>query len=349
MNPKKITVILTLVLASLFFLDACDPPEITSAKVYLQQNNSQAAEEQLQMAIQKYPENVQAYILLGSLIYRPAKRFDEAKSVLEKAKQLDPTKTKEVDDIIKSIWAEIHTDGANYFNDALKAFLPTEKDSLLKLATQNFARALEFKSDEILTYNGIIKAYYILEDSTNVVKYGQMMLAKNLFDKDVASYYLQVAWKIAPHNEVLAQLDQMITEHPEDINLQIEKIQFLAEENRNEEALDYANKLVENDPYNLDIVYVKAQLLTKLGKYEDAKYEFQKVVASDPENIELLTRVTEAVFRNKDWFEAEEYSRKIIELDANNTFGYEVLWKSLYNQGKIEEAEKYRQIQKSLE
>jgi Flp pilus assembly protein TadD len=60
------------------FLDACDPPEITSAKVYLQQNNSQAAEEQLKLAIEKYPDNSQAYMLLGTLIYRPSKRFDEA-------------------------------------------------------------------------------------------------------------------------------------------------------------------------------------------------------------------------------------------------------------------------------
>jgi len=47
--------------------------------------------------------------------------------------------------------------------------------------------------------------------------------------------------------------------------------------------------------------------------------------------------------------EAEYYARKIIELDPNNVFGYEVLWKSLYNQGNMEEAEKYRMIQKSLE
>lgn len=349
MNPKKITVILALVLTGLFFLDACDPPEITSAKVYLQQNNPKAAEEQLLLAVEKYPDNAQAYLLLGTAIYRPAKRFDEAKTMLEKAKQIDPTKAKEVEDNIKGIWAEIHTDGANHFNNALKAFLPMEKDSLLQLAAKNFARALDFKSDEILTYNGLVKAYYILNDSVNVAKYGKMMLDNNLFDKDVVNYYLQVVWKISPKEEVYAQLDQMIAAHPDIVDLQIVKIQFLSEENRDEEALSCANKLLESDPYNLDIIYVAAQLLTKLGKYEEAKYRYQTVVASDPQNLELLTRVTEVIFRDKDWLEAEDYARKIIELDANNTFGYEVLWKSLYNQGKIEEAEKYRAIQKSLE
>jgi len=349
MSSKKITVLLVLVLAGLFFLDACDPPEITSAKVYLQQNNSQAAEEQLKLAIEKYPDNSQAYMLLGTLIYRPSKRFDEAREMLLKAKQLDPTKAKEVDDNIKGIWAEIHTDGANYFNSALKAFLPMEKDSLLELATKSFARALEFKSDEILTYNGLIKAYYILEDSVNVEKYGKLMLEKNLFDKDVVNYYLQIIWKTTPHDQVLAQLDEMILAHPDVTDLQIEKVQFLAELNRNEEALEAPNKMLEKDPYNLDIIYIAAQLLTKLGKYEDAKYQYQKVVASDPQNLELLSKVAEAVFRNKDWMEAEDYARKIIEIDANNIFGYEILWKSLYNQGNIEEAEKYRSIQKSLE
>lgn len=349
MNPKKFSVLFAVLLACLFVLDACDPPEITSAKVYLQQNNPQAAEEQLLLAIQKYPDNAQAYLLLGTTIYRPTKRYDEAKKMLETAKKLDPTKEKECNDNIRGIWAELHTDGANLFNSALKAFLPFEKDSLLKLAALDFIRALEFKSDEILTYNGLVKCYYILNDSANVEKYAKLMLDNNLFDEDVANYYFLVAWKPARAAEIFARLDQVIAAHPEAIEVQILKIQFLAEVNRNEEALGWANKLIEKDPYNLDLVYVAAQLLTKLGKFEEAKYQYQKVVASDPQNLELLIRVTEAVFKNKDWFEAEDYARKIIDLDANNTFGYEVLWKSLYNQGKIEEAEKYRQIQKSLE
>jgi len=349
MNPKKISIFLVLLLASLFILDACDPPEVTSAKVYLQQNNLQAAEEQLNLAIQKYPDNAQAYLLMGSLIYRPSKRYIEAKKMFEKAKELDPTKAQEADNNIKGIWAELHTEGANMFNGALKAFLPAEKDSLLKLAADEFIRALEFKSDEIPTYNGLIKCFYILNDSANVEKYGKMMLDHNLFDPDVANYYFMVAWKPERQVEILAQLDKVIAEHPDVLELQILKIQFLSEVGQNEEALSDANQLIAKDPYNLDLVYVAAQLLTKLGKFDEAKYQFQKVVASDPENLELLVRVTEAVFRNKDWIEAEDYARKIIELDPNNIFGYEVLWKSLYNEGDLEEAEKYRQIQKSLE
>ncbi|MFA7709820.1 MAG: tetratricopeptide repeat protein [Candidatus Neomarinimicrobiota bacterium] len=349
MNPKKIVVFFVLLMTCLFVLDACDPPEITSAKVYLQQNNLEAAEEQLLLAIQKYPDNAQAYLLMGTLIYRPAKRFNEAKKMFEKAKELDPTKAKECDDNIKGIWAELHTEGANLFNSALKAFLPFEKDSLLRLAADEFIRALEFKDDETPTYNGLIKCFYILNDSANVEKYGKIMLDNNIFDEDVANYYFLVAWKPARQAELFAQLNQVIEVHPDALELQILRIQFLAELDRNEEALEHANKLIENDPFNLDLVYIAAQLLTKLGKFDEAKYQYQKVVASDPQNLELLIRVTEAVFKNKDWLEAEDYSRKIIELDSNNVFGYEVLWKSLYNQGNIEEAEKYRALQKSLE
>jgi len=349
MKPRKISFVFVLLLACLFILDACDPPEITSAKVYLQQNNLQAAEEQLLQAIQKYPDNAQAYLLLGSAIYRPTKRYDEAKQMFEKAKQIDPTKAKEADDNIRGMWAELHTEGANLFNSALKAFLPSEKDSLLNLAAQQFIRALEFKSDEIPTYNGLVKCFYILNDSANVEKYGKMMLDKNLFDEDVVNYYFQVAWDSTRQEEIFAQLDKIIAEHPDNIELQILKIQFLSDVGRDEEALDIINKLIENDPTNLDLVYIAAQLLTKLGRFDEAKYQFQKVIANDPTNLELLIHVTEAVFRDKDWVEAEYYARKIIELDPNNVFGYEVLWKSLYNQGNMEEAEKYRMIQKSLE
>ena len=62
MKPRKISFVFVLLLACLFVLDACDPPEMTSAKVYLQQNNLQAAEEQLLQAIQKCPDSAQAYL-----------------------------------------------------------------------------------------------------------------------------------------------------------------------------------------------------------------------------------------------------------------------------------------------
>jgi len=349
MKTTASVILFCLIVTGLMLINACDPPEITSAKVYFQQNNIKAAEEQLLLAIQKYPENSQAPLLLATNVYRPQKQYEKAKAMLLKAKTLDPTLTKQADDNVKGMWAEIHTEGANLFNGALKAFLPIEKDSLLHEAAQKFEYALQFKDDEIITYNGLAKCYFLLTDSANVEKVGQRMFDKNLYDKDIVNYYFLVSWKPARQSEVLDKLSQLITTHPNAPELLVLKIQFLSQMEKFEEALEIGKKLLEDDPNNLDIVYIIAQLYQKLGNYAEAKYQYQRVVSENPKDVEILIRVTEAVFNNKDWVEAEDYARRVIDLDPNSVFGYEVLWKSLYNQGKKDEAEKYRKIAKSLE
>ncbi len=112
--------------------------------------------------------------------------------------------------------------------------------------------------------------------------------------------------------------------------------------------LQTCKNLLANDPQNLDYVYLLAQLYTKVSNFEEAKFLYQKVLAENPDDLDLLTRAAENIFNSKDWVSAEDFARRIIELDPNSAFGYEVLWKSLYNQGKIEEAQKYREIAKNL-
>lgn len=340
--------ILAMVFAVVFLLSQCEPPEITSAKVYLQQNNPKAAEEQLLLALQKYPDNADAAFLLAVNIYRPQKQYEKARDMLIKAKTLDPTKAKDVDQLIRGIWAEIHTAGATLFNDGLKAFLPIDRDSLLHEAAKKFAYALQFNDTAKLTYNGLIKAYYLLTDTPNVVKYSREMFAKNLVDPEIMKFYYEVRWVKGAEEEVLNELNQAIAQFPKATNLQILYVTKLAEMEQYNRAVEVCKKLSESDPSNLDYVYLLAQLYTKTGNFEEAKYLYQKVLAENPDDLDLLTRAAENIFNNKDYVSAEDFARRIIALDPESAFGYEVLWKSLYNQGKREEAEKYREIAKNL-
>jgi tetratricopeptide (TPR) repeat protein len=348
MKSTKITILLVLSAVFVLNLSQCEPPEITSAKVYLQQNNPKAAEEQLLQALEKYPDNAQAAFLLATNIYRPQKQYEKARDMLVKARALDPNLAKDVDLMIRGIWAEIHTSGATQFNDALRAFLPSDKDSLLKVAAKQFEYALQFNDTAKITYNGLIKSYYLLNDTAHVVKFAQEMFAKNIADPEVMKYYYEFRWTQGKEAETLAELEKAIKQFPTAYNLQILYITYLAQVEQYQEAINVCKKILEKDPQNLDVVYILAQIYTKVNNFEEAKYLYQKVLAENPNDLELLTRAAENIFNSKDWVTAEDYARHIIELDPESAFGYEVLWKSLYNQGKREEAEKYREIAKSL-
>ena len=348
MKIKELAILISVLLLVSFLMTTCQSPEVTSAKVYFQQDNIDAAEEQLLIALEKEPQNPEVPFLLATKVYAPRRDWDKVKDMLIKAGKLDPSYKEKVNKHTKRYWSEIHTEGANIFNNSIRAILPMEKDSLLSLATEKFKKALFIKSDEVPTYNGIVKCYFMLDDTLNVKKYTEMAKENGVFDQDVMYYYFQVMWQPEYQEEALVKLTNIISEHPEALQLQILQIQFLSEVERFEEALDVAKKTSTENPDNTDLRFVLAQIYVKTGDYESAQYEYQKVLAENPDDIDVLLRITEAFFQSKDWIMAEEYSRKLIELDPENVFGYDVLWKSLYNQGNKEEAEKYRQIGKSL-
>ena len=353
---KTIQVSFAILITVLFALmmSACQSPEVTSAKVYFQQNNVDAAEQQLLSALDKEPTNPEVSFLLATGVYAPRKDWAKSKQMLQLSKKINSTYREPVtgltaDDMLKRIWSEVHSQGANFFNDALRALFQMEKDSLLKLAAAKFQEALEIRTDQDPTYNGIVKCYFLLKDSANVIKYSLLASEAGIFDKDINFYYYQVRWTPDQRESVLSELAQATMAHPEATDLQILRIQYLTEIQRLEETLSIARQLIASDPNNVDYRFILAQILAKTGQFEEANLEYQKVLAANPDDTEALIRIAEANFKNSDWVNAEDYARRLIALDPKSILGYEILWKSLYNQGNLEEAEKYRAISKELQ
>jgi len=353
MKLKTLILVPTALVMFSFFLNSCQSPEVTSAKVYFQQNNLDAAEEQLLIALQKEPSNPEVPFLLATGVYIPKKEWIKARDQLLKVKEINPnyknpmTRT-DADEQLKRLWGEIHTQGANKFNDALKEIFPAEKDSLLKEATQKFELAIDIKGTEIITYNGLVKCYFLLDDSVNVIKWAETLMDKKLFDEDVYTYYAQILWAQNEKDKTIETLNNILSENPEAMKLQELRVQYLAQLERLDEAKEIAQKLTRENPDNIDLIYLLAQMHLITGDFESAQYEFNKVLIENPDDIEILTRIAEAAFQAQDWLSTEDYARRIVELDPEFAYGYTLLWKSLYNQGKKDEAEQYRQIEKSL-
>jgi len=353
MKLKTLILALSALVMFSFFLNSCQSPEVTSAKVYFQQNNLEAAEEQLLIALQKEPLNPEVPFLLATGVYIPRKEWIKARDQLLKVNEINPNYTNPMtrtnaDEQLKRLWSEIHTQGANKFNVALKAILPVEKDSLLKEATQKFELAIDIKETEIISYNGLVKCYFLLDDSVNVIKWAEALMDKKLFDEDVYTYYAQILLAQNEKDKTIETLNDILSENPEALKLQELRVQYLVQLERVEEAKELAQKLTRENPDNVDLLYLMAQMYLITGDFESAQYEFNKVLIENPDDIEILTRIAEAAFQAQDWLSTEDYARRLVELDPEFAYGYMLLWKSLYNQGKKDEAEKYRQIEKSL-
>jgi len=352
MKPRTLVSTFALFFLLSFFLNSCQSPEVTSAKVYFQQDNIEAAEEQLLIALEKEPMNPEVPFLLAVQVHIARKEWIKAKEYLEKVNEINPNYVYpnggSANEQLKRIWAEIHSQGANKFNEAIREILPSEKDILLSAAADKFLLALEIRDDEVSSYSALVKCYYMLDDTVNLVISSEKVLDLGLYDEDISLYYVQVLFDQKQQDKALATLNDVLTDHPESVKLQELRIQFLAQLDRLDEAKEIAAKLAEDYPNDVDIMYLLAQIYYELGDYESAQYQFNKVLIEHPDDIEVLKRIANSAILAEDWIMAEEYARRMIELDPDYASGYYLLWNSLYKQGRKDEAEEYRQIEKSL-
>ncbi len=351
MKNLRIAGILVVFVALTLMLTSCQSPEVTSAKVYLQQDNIEKAQEQLEIAKEKEPENAEVPFLLATQIYLPQGDWQKALKELDKAKELDPENYKEkVDQEKTRVWAQVHTEAVEDFNDAIEAIFDDERDSLFTLAGEKFIKALQIKKDKA-TYNGMVKCFFLSGDTANVIKYAEDAIDNGIFDKDVVYYYTRSLWKPGNKEETLDKIKDILDEHPDFIELQSLYIQYLAELERDDEAIKTAEELVEKYPSNVDVRFLLAQILSKVGRHEEAIQEYEKVLDNNPDDAAVIVRIAEAFFKNKNYEKSEYFIRKYLEVcePQGKYIGYDILWKSLYNQGKQEEAEEYRQKAKELQ
>jgi len=345
MKIKRILVVFSLIVLGVFLFTSCQPPELTSAKVYFQQDNLEKAQEQLEIAKEKYPDNPEVYYLLATKVYGPKGELDKANEALDKAVELDPEYKSQVNQYKRKIWANYQNRAVKKFNEGLDAIFPEVKDSLLKVAAGDFQKALEISDTSKSTYTGIVQCYYQLNDTAKVQEYAQKAMNKGIFDENILSAYTAT---FANPDDALAEINSILEEHPDFLQLKLQKVTFLIKQKRYDEALQLGNKLLKEDPDNKNLRFLLAQVHMREGNVKKATEEYQKVLKQNPEDPAVLIRVAQAYFESEEYDKAKEYSRKYIaRLEENDQvkglgIGYEILWKSLFNLGEKEEAMEMR-------
>jgi tetratricopeptide (TPR) repeat protein len=351
MKNLKIMVILVILAAIAMMFSACSSPEMTSAKVYLQQDNLEKAKEQLLLAKANEIEKAEACYLLATKIYLPNGETDKALAELEIAEKTDPVNYGEKVKLEKKrVWHQMHMNAVEIFNEAIESVFDEDKDSLLIVAASVFEKAIKVIADKA-TYNGMVKCYFLTNDTAKVIKHATDAIEKGIFEKDVIISYISVLWTPGNEESTLNRMKDMLEEHPDFIELHNLYITRLTEVGKDDEAITACEALSEQFPSNTDVKFILAQIYAKIGRHEEAINEYEKVLAEIPEDPAVIVRIAEAFFRNKNYPKSEEYIRKYIDVvpEGGIATGYDILWKSLYNQGKQEEAQKYRALWKDLQ
>ena len=359
MLNKQRTWIVHLGFAAVIFV-GCSSQEYTSAKLYIQQQEWEKAEEFLIKAMDVEPENPEIPYQLGYHIYALQKKdWVRMNQSFDKALAIDPNKIileqgKTVKEFVvmarTQFWAEMYNKGVVEFNE-YRAAPMDKKDAALKKAITTFEVSSTIKTDEAQTYtmlstcnhlagntdkseNYILKAVELSPNDANVnVTAGQIFMQKQEFE--TALPYVKKAVELEPSNTKsirnLAQIYYDIGQLEESI--QTYEIAINKEMDRTVKADLY---------FNLGILY------NRVGNLEEAEYNFTNSLDENPDDIEAVMGMAQVFENAEKWRKAEKFYRELIAIDPDNPDHYRGMSRVLLQQGEPDESLRYLEKAKRL-
>lgn len=307
MKIKSTLIFLISILSLGSYWIACDSTEMMSAKVYIQENNLEKAEEQALIAIANEPLNPLPSYWLGVNVYSKQNRWDELKSMYDLSLSISDKFTAEITNELERHWVDEFNSGANMFNLVLTEE-SSNPDSTLELALASFANAVLLIPDRAQTYTSIASVYLHTKEI------------------DKAKEYLTKA----------VELD------PSDIKTLLNLSIIYSQEENYDDANDQLRIILVTEPGNTSALQMLAQNLDASGNEEEAKIIYQKAIEADPDNANLIYNLGVIYLRADEYEEAEEMFIKSLALnpdDCDAISNISVIYSNM--EGKLEEAVVY--------
>ncbi|MBU0529287.1 tetratricopeptide repeat protein [bacterium] len=336
----------------------CASEELTSAKLYIQQEDWENAEIYLVKALAVEPENPEIPYLLGDLIYGRNNDWDKMNEMFAKALSLGADKVilqgGKVSDYVAQAqekhWVAIYNKGVSYFNDFRKS--GDGKDSpILQDAIETFTMATEMNPNNGQSYGILANCLYTSGDLDGAIEtitigaakdpnnFDLNMIAGKLFldadDKESALIYYKHAVDIDPTNSLATrQLAQTYYDvGDKEMSLAIYEGAIAKETDNNLKADLY---------YNLGVLNMQ------LGDFQQAEDNFSLAYDFNPNDVDALRGIAQTFENAEKWSRAEYFYRKLIDMEPENPQHYRAMARILLRQGDTDGAQEYFDKSKEL-
>jgi tetratricopeptide (TPR) repeat protein len=273
----------------------CSSTELTSAKLYIQQNNYDKAVEALQKEVEKNPKSDEGFYLLGFVL---GERGD-VKGMLENFDKSAAISNKFAENISESKryhWADSFNKGVMIFNQASKVGDSDSAEVVFKQAIEKFENAIMCEPDSSDTHKNLAYAYMNMGDRNAAIapfekvveltktadsyaQLGELYLQKGLEEKDAG----QAEESMNTFNKAISVLEEGRSQHASDGNILLLLSNAYIAAEKLEVAKDAFKEGVEQEPDNKFYRYNYGSLLLNAEEYEAAALQLEKALEIDPD------------------------------------------------------------------
>jgi len=315
-----ISCILVVAMGILFW--GCQSPEMTSARVYIQQKDYPAALEQVRIAEEKEPTNPDVFFLAGQL-YAEMDSLVEMNQAFEKALELDSTLTKEIQN-----WRISKSE--DVFEKAIKAG-----------KREKWEEAIEHAKVAVLINPKFGDAWYNLgfyyqknEQIDEAVKAFSRAYKLNPLDPTLTRIVASDDFKSENVDAAIEKLNNLIENGEPDVPIYTLLAQCYLAKDQPEKAEEALDKAEELDPDNPDLLFDRGVMYFAKKDFDKAAEYFNKTLEIVPESRDARYNLGFALFQGEQYEKATETSEQLIIDHPTDIEGWELYGLSLLRAGE---------------
>jgi tetratricopeptide (TPR) repeat protein len=301
---------MAVLLTTFFLITGCQNTAVTSAKVYMQQNNYDKAIEQCNIAISQNPNDAEAYFVLGKA-YGTKGMYREMKDAFDKSLAISNSRAADIQSLKNRYWREL-------FNSGVSSYRQDQLDK----AVDKFLLAIELIPDSTASYKNLGIVYSQMDkDSMAVQTY---LKAIEIDPEDIkmktvlgSLYYKNGEYEnaIDIFQKVVEKADPNSKEYVDAMISMAFSYDFLGESDK---AKNTYLSALEKVPNNKDIIFNLGRLNFMQKNYEEAIENFKKVLEADPEDFESYLNIGNAYLQLEKFKESIPFYQKAIEFKPDN-------------------------------
>lgn len=306
---KTITVIFALVGLVALGLNGCQSMYVTSAKVYLQQNDLESAREQLELGLKENPNDAEAHFLLGK-IYAQRREYSEMLSEFNMALSISEKNKDEIESVKKKHFRDLYNGAVEDFNSGK-----------LDKAITELQNAVMLEPDDQAGWALLGKSYVRQEQNEEAIAALEKAVSLDPKFEQVEDRVLlmEIYYNTEHYEEALNSATEILRQDPANKDaIRISAFCYNAL-GQTEKALEYYQDILKDQPDDPDLNFNLGLLYEKMARYDDAVAQFDKTIQLNPEDLEAILHCAQLYLEMKgDNLKAIEYYKMGLEVDPDN-------------------------------
>lgn len=260
--------------AGMLLLIGCQSKEVTSAKVYIQQDDWDKAIEQLELAVQAFPNDAEAHMLLGRG-YGKKGQFKRMVEAFEASLAAGPLFEKDIDHERAYYW----TTG---FNIGVKAFNNEKLDD----AIERFSTCIMIDSGRVEGYKNLANCHQKQKNIEKAIAIYTTLLQRQPKDAGTMLRLHDLYVQTKQLDKALDVLNKAKEIEPQNVDILSALAITYDMKGDTTMAFQVYHEAIKHNPDNVDLLFNLGRLYFMRGDHSSAISYFDKVIAMNPNDFE---------------------------------------------------------------